>query len=189
LINGDNFFQVFYVQAKSQPQVDDMTDHIRSILRMHHRPQAHYTVENLNSLLEAARQISLAMAGVMLGVALLILTTAGIGIMNIMLFTVTQRTKEIGLRKALGARPQEIRMQFLLEAVFISLLGAMVGLVGGVSLVTVAGQFAPGPVPISVSWLSVPFALLVPSAVGVLFGYRPATHAARLNAIEALRFD
>src|SRR5262249_48922209 len=136
-----------------------------------------------------AKQVSTAMAMVMLGVAMLILTTAGIGIMNIMLFTVSQRTKEIGLRKALGARPEEIRMQFLLEAVFISLLGAVVGLVGGITLVSVAGELAPGPVPITVSWLSVPFALVVPAAVGILFGYRPASHAARLNAIEALRAD
>jgi putative ABC transport system permease protein len=188
-MNGDSFFQVIYAQANSPQDVPAMTDRIEALIRSHHRPEARYSVENMTSLLATANQISLAMAGVTLGVAMLILTTAGIGIMNIMLFTVTQRTREIGLRKALGARPAEIRMQFLFEAVFISLAGALIGFASGATLVWLAAQFAPGPIPIGISWVSVPFALLVPSAVGVLFGYRPARQAARLNAIDALRAD
>lgn len=187
--NGDDFFQVLYVQSESAQEVERLTTDVAEVLRRHHRPEARYSVQNMSSLLAAAKDISFAMAGVMLGVAMLILTTAGIGIMNIMLFNVSQRTKEIGLRKALGARPEEIRMQFLLEAIFISLLGAAVGLVSGATLIIVVGQLAPGPVPIAISWVSIPFALLIPSAVGILFGYRPATHASRLNAIEALRAD
>ena len=187
--NGDNFFQVLYVQSQSALEVNSVTVRLSEMLHRHHRQEARYSIQNMGSLLSAAKQISLAMAAVMLGVAMLVLTSAGIGIMNIMLFNVTQRTKEIGLRKAIGARPQEIRMQFLLEAIFISLLGAAVGLAGGVVLIIIVGQITPGPVAISVSWISVPFAFLVPAAVGVLFGYRPATQAARLNAIEALRAD
>jgi len=109
--------------------------------------------------------------------------------MNIMLVNVSQRTHEIGVRKALGARPGEIRVQFLLEAFFISFAGAVVGVVTALALVWLVARLTEGIVPLGISWTAVAVALVVSSGVGVLFGYRPASEAANLNPIDALRMD
>ena len=109
--------------------------------------------------------------------------------MNIMLVNVSQRTHEIGLRKALGARPDEIRIQFLMEAFFISFAGAVVGVVAALGLVWLVRRLTEGIVPLGISWIAVAVALVVSSGVGVLFGYRPASEAANLNPIEALRME
>jgi putative ABC transport system permease protein len=109
--------------------------------------------------------------------------------MNIMLVNVSQRTHEIGVRKALGARPDEIRIQFLLEAFFISFAGALVGVAIALGLVWLGTHLTEGMVPLGVSWTAVAVALVVSSGVGLLFGYRPASEAANLNPIDALRFE
>jgi putative ABC transport system permease protein len=109
--------------------------------------------------------------------------------MNIMLVNVSQRTHEIGLRKALGARPGEIRVQFLLEAFFISLAGAVAGVVAALGLVWTVARLTENIVPLGVSWMAVLLALVVSSGVGILFGYRPASEAANLNPVDALRIE
>ncbi len=129
------------------------------------------------------------MSAVLIAIATLTLVTAGTGIMNIMLVNVSQRTHEIGLRKALGARPDEIRIQFLMEAFFISFAGAVVGVVAALGLVWLVRRLTEGIVPLGISWIAVAVALVVSSGVGVLFGYRPASEAANLNPIEALRME
>ena len=129
------------------------------------------------------------MSAVLIAIATLTLVTAGTGIMNIMLVNVSQRTHEIGLRKALGARPDEIRIQFLLEAFFISFAGAVVGVVAALGLVWLVRRLTESIVPLGISWIAVAIALVVSSGVGVLFGYRPASEAANLNPIEALRME
>jgi putative ABC transport system permease protein len=109
----------------------------------------------------------------------------GIGIMNIMLVSVTERTREIGLRQALGARPRDVRLQFLLEAVMLSLIGGLVGVIAGVGgshLFNELGTMRTELVP-----ESVPLAFCAAAAVGIFFGYYPATQAAQLDPIEALR--
>jgi putative ABC transport system permease protein len=186
-ITGESFFQVLYAQAESSGGVPDLTRQMNRLLQSRHRKEARYTVENLSSLIETANNISVAMSVVLIAIATLTLVTAGTGIMNIMLVNVSQRTHEIGVRKALGARPDEIRIQFLLEAFFISFAGAVVGVVTALGFVWLVRHLTEGIVPLGISWMAVTIALVVSSGVGVLFGYRPASEAANLNPIDALR--
>jgi len=189
IITGDNFFQVIYAQATSSEEVETMTASLKNLLQSRHRHEARYDVQNLGSVLETVQNVSLAMSGVLVAVAILTLITAGAGIMNIMLVNISQRMNEIGLRKALGARPAEIRTQFLMEAVFISLGGALGGVLVTVFLIWLADHLIAGPVAIAVSWLGVLAAFALSTGVGLLFGYRPASEAARLNPVEALRAE
>jgi putative ABC transport system permease protein len=159
------------------------------VLQSRHRREAKYDVENLSSLLETAGDISLAMSAVLLAIGLVTLIVGGTGIMNIMLANIAERKREIGLRKALGARSSEIRLQFLLEAVFISSAGSIAGAFCALALLASAAVFVQDFVNLNVSWTSVLFALLVSSAVGVLFGYQPASRAASLHPVEALRIE
>jgi putative ABC transport system permease protein len=186
---GDNFLQVLYAQAASSEEVEAMTQQMSHLLHSRHRKEAHYTVDNLSSLLQTVNSISLAMTVVLIAIACLTLITAGTGIMNIMLVNVSQRTHEIGLRKALGAKPAEIRLQFLLEAFFISFTGAMVGVLAAIAVVWPVADLIKNIAPLGISWTAVAVALVVSSGVGVVFGYRPASEAANLNPIEALRIE
>ncbi len=188
-ITGDNFFQVIYAQAVSPEEVATLTEQMERLLISRHRKGAHYLVENLSSLLQTASKIAFAMSVVLLAIAALTLITAGTGIMNIMLVNVSQRTHEIGLRKALGARSAEIRLQFLLEAFFISLAGALAGVVMALTLVWSVAVSTKHVLPLDISWMAVFVAIVVSSGVGVLFGYRPASEAANLSPIEALRME
>ena len=191
---GDTFLVTLYAQASRPEDVPLVTDQVAQILKSRHRPEVEYDVENLSSILDASHRISVALTIVLLLVALLALVISGIGIMNIMLVTVTERTREIGLRKAIGARPREILYQFLFEAVLISGVGAVIGIVIAVAIplsVTILARFLPLPpgIQIPVSWLSVLAAFVVSCATGVLFGYLPAKTAARLQPVESLRFE
>ena len=188
-ITGDDFFQVLYVQAASPDEVPAVTAQLERLLHSRHRKGTRYTVENLRSVLQTAHSVSLGMSLVLVAVAILTLITAGAGIMNIMFVTVAQRTHEIGIRKALGARTAEIRLQFVLEAGFISLGGAIIGVAVAVGIIWFATGLLEGGAPLSVSWIAVLLALLLSTGVGVLFGYRPANAAAQLNPVEALRVE
>jgi len=189
LITGEAFLQVIYAQAESSSEVPAVTREIRRLLQSRHRREARYDVENLSSLLATAGDISLAMSAVLLAIGLVTLVVGGTGIMNIMLANIAERKREIGLRKALGARSSEIRLQFLLEAIFISSAGSIAGAFCAVALVVSAATFVKDFVYLDVSWASVAFALLVSSAIGLLFGYQPASRAASLNPVEALRAE
>lgn len=191
---GDAFILTLYAQADRPEDVPQVTDEVAQILRSRHRPEVEYEIQNLSSILETSRRISLAMTIVLLLIAMMALVISGIGIMNIMLVSVTERTHEIGIRKAIGARRQEILCQFLLEAILISGIGALVGIALAVAIpffVEVFGQFlpVPGGLSIPVSWLSVASAFIVSCATGVLFGYLPAKAAARLQPVESLRYE
>lgn len=189
LVTGEAFLQVIYAQAESSADVPQVTREIRSLLQSRHRREARYDVDNLSSLLDTATEISLAMTAVLLAIGLVTLIVGGAGIMNIMLANIAERKHEIGLRKALGARSSEIRLQFLLEAVFISSAGSIAGAFCAVALLASAAVFVRDFVNLDISWTSVAFALLVSSAIGLLFGYQPATRAASLNPVEALRTE
>jgi putative ABC transport system permease protein len=191
---GDAFIVTLYAQAGSPETVPVVTQEVTQILKSRHRPGAEYTVQNLSSILETSHRISLAMTIVLLLIAFLALLISGIGIMNIMLVTVTERTREIGIRKAIGAKRSEILCQFLLEAVLISGLGAVVGIAIAVAIpvsIEILVRLLPVPqgITIPISWLSVLLAFVVSCATGVLFGYLPAKTAARLQPVESLRYE
>ena len=191
---GDAYIVTLYAQADTAEDVPEVTAEVAQILRSRHRPEVEYDVQNLSSILETSRRISLAMTIVLLLIAMLALVISGIGIMNIMLVSVTERTHEIGIRKAIGARRQEILYQFLLEAILISGAGALVGIGLAVAipfLIEIMAQFfpIPGGLTIPISWLSVALAFIVSCATGVLFGYLPAKTAARLQPVESLRYE
>lgn len=189
LVTGEAFLQVIYAQAESSADVPNVTQEMKRLLQSRHRREARYDVENLSALLETAGDISLAMTAVLLAIGLVTLTVGGTGIMNIMLANIAERKQEIGLRKALGARSSEIRLQFLLEAVFISSTGSIAGAAFAVALVASATVFVKDFVNLNISWTAVAFALIVSSAVGLLFGYQPASRAASLHPVEALRTE
>lgn len=182
---GHNYVEVIYAQASATNEVGILTSDIGRILKERHRAEAKYTIENLVGLLRTANRISAGMTFMLLALAALTLTVAGAGIMNIMLVNVAERTREIGVRMAIGAKPSEIRMQFLLEAIFISLAGALLGVIGALALIW-SVAILTNAAGVSVSWLGVLCALVVATGIGVLFGYRPASEASKLNPVEAL---
>ncbi len=177
-----------YVQAKTPEEVPALTDLIRQILSSRHRSGAKYLVDNLGSILETARNIGTALSIVLVLVSLIALVISGIGIMNIMLVTVTERTREIGLRMAVGAARRDVLEQFLTEAIIISVGGGGVGILIGIA-VPLSVQFFVDGVAIPVSWWSIVVAFSVSVAVGLIFGMLPASRAARLNPTEALRYE
>ena len=161
---------------------------------LRHRPGADYQIQNLSSLLDAARKISLALTVLLIVVAMIALTISGIGIMNIMLVTVTERTREIGIRKAIGAPRSAILYQFLMEALLISGTGALAGIAIGVAIpvtLNIVLKLFPAAagIHIPISGISVMLAFLVSCSTGLLFGYLPANRAARLHPTESLRYE
>ena len=191
---GDEHIKTFYAQADKPEDVEMVTREVREILHSRHRPEVAYRVQNLASILDTARHVSMAMTIVLVLIAMIALGISGIGIMNIMLVTVTERTREIGIRKAVGAKHAAILYQFLLEAVMISGTGALTGILIAVAIpfsLEALLRFFPLPteVHVPVSWLSVVIAFVVSCATGVIFGYLPANKAAQLHPTDSLRYE
>jgi putative ABC transport system permease protein len=186
---GTDSVKVLYAQASTPESVPIVTGETGRLLRSRHRDGALYDVQDLRAILEATRKISLAVSLVLLGVGSITLIISGVGIMNIMLVTVTERTREIGVRKAIGAAKREILYQFLLEAVIISASGALIGIFIATSIPFIIRPFIPEGLTIPISGLSIIAAFLVSCMTGVIFGYLPASRAARLQPTEALRYD
>ncbi len=177
-----------YVQAKRAEDVEALTGEVKSILEGRHRKGARYFVDNLGAILDTAKNISLILTFVLILVAAIALIISGIGIMNIMLVTVTERTKEIGTRMAVGASRRVILAQFLMEAVLISTGGGLIGILVGVSG-PLAAQWLVPEFSVAISPVSVVVAFVVSFAVGLVFGMLPANRASQLNPIEALRYE
>ncbi len=177
-----------YVQARSASDVEPLTAAVKSILEARHRPGAKYSVQNLVAILSTARQIASILTAVLVMVSAIALIISGIGIMNIMLVTVTERTREIGLRMAVGARRRDVLEQFLAEAVMISLAGGVAGILIGVAI-PLSVQFFTDEVQIPISPVSIGVAFTVSVLVGLIFGILPANRAAKLNPTEALRYE
>ena len=166
-----------------------MQDDVTSLLRQRHRLQSFqdddFSVRNLADL-AAAREASASTLSLLLAaVAGVSLAVGGIGIMNIMLVSVTERTREIGIRLALGARGFDILRQFLLEAVTLTIIGGTVGVLGGLATAYAISQVAGWPLLVEPS--SVMLAVFVSGLIGVFFGWYPAIRAAKLDPIDALR--
>jgi len=186
---GNEYAKVLYAQAGHPEDVAAVTNSVGAVLRSRHRSEAVYEVQDLRSLLEATQRISAALTVTLLFVAGIALTISGVGIMNIMLVTVTERTREIGVRKAIGAQRKEILYQFLIEAFLISGIGAAIGILIAVAVPVLARPLLPEGIYIPISWWSVIVAFTVSCLTGVFFGYLPANKAASLQPTEALRYE
>lgn len=178
---------LIYVSARSTALVPLATRRIQQLLEARHRPGSSYRVENLSEILKAARRIANALTVILFLIGAISLIISGIGIMNIMLVTVTERTREIGIKMAVGARRREILFQFLTESIFMATGGGAVGILLGVSGPLVAKWFAGFEIPISPISIVLAFSLSV--IVGTTFGILPANRAAKLNPTEALRYE
>lgn len=176
-----------YFSAASPQDVGPATAAIKRVLQARHRPESVYSVQNLTQLLAVAGRIADALTLVLMLVALVTLLVSGIGIMNIMLATVSSRIREIGIRKAIGATNREIRFQFLAEAILISLTGGITGILTGLALPYSLRFFTDYRVPIS--GLSAIIAILISSIVGIIFGTVPASRASQLDPVESLRYE
>jgi macrolide transport system ATP-binding/permease protein len=185
------FVNQIYLQAVSADAVQSAIRQVTETLQRRHRIKpgetADFAVRNLSQIAETAQSSSRIMALLLAAVASISLLVGGIGIMNILLVSVTERTREIGLRMAIGARRLHVLLQFLAEAVLISVSGGVVGIAVGVALSQGISIVAGWPTPISFTAIAGGF--LFSAAVGIFFGYYPARKAARLDPIEALRYE
>ncbi|HEX8878896.1 MAG TPA: ABC transporter permease, partial [Candidatus Acidoferrum sp.] len=177
------------VQADNAEDVPPVARQLDQLLHSRHPAEADYKVQTLTAILGAARNISLALTLVLIIIAAIALLISGIGIMNIMLVTVTERTHEIGIRKAIGAARREILYQFLVESFFISGGGAVIGILVGIAVPVAVQSFLPGNLRVPVSPLSVVIAFVVSCSTGLFFGYLPANQAASLQPVESLRYE
>jgi putative ABC transport system permease protein len=191
---GSNSVSVINVKVADADQIDTAIEEISAILREEHgvvEGDEDFIIQSQQDILDASTQISDTLTLFLGGIAAISLVVGGIGIMNIMLVSVTERTREIGIRKAVGARRQDILIQFLLESATLSLMGGVIGVGLGWVASRLMGAFQLGTSGINpvVGLDTVVLATVVSMAVGVFFGVYPATRAAGLNPIEALRYE
>ena len=185
---GSDRVRTIYVKAESQEKIDSVITQITVLLADRHDVDAgapDFSVQTQQDIIATQEATTAAFRDLLAWVAGISLLVGGIGIMNIMLVSVTERTREIGLRQALGARPADVLMQFLLEAIILSLVGGLAGViigVGGSYLFNALGTMQTRIVP-----MSIPLAFGAAAIVGIFFGYYPAAQAAKLEPIVALR--
>jgi putative ABC transport system permease protein len=176
-------------QAARAEDVPLVVRQLGQLLRSRHPAEAEYKVQTLTAILSMAKKISMALTILLILVAFIALLISGIGIMNIMLVTVQERTREIGIRKAIGATRKEILYQFLIEAFLISGGGAVLGILIGIAIPVSVQQLLPGNLRVPISGLSVIIAFVVSCSTGIFFGYLPANQAAKMQPIESLRYE
>ena len=190
-LTGTWFVNVIAVSAADQASIPLVQSEIFGLLRQRHRivagMQDDFDVRNLQDIANAAASSATTMEFLLAGVAIVSLLVGGIGIMNIMLVSVTERTREIGLRIAVGARSNSILLQFLIEAVVLSGVGGLIGVVIGVIGSGAVAIFGNWPMAIPVTGIALAFSFA--ALTGIFFGYYPASKAAHLDPIEALRFE
>ena len=190
-LTGESSFRAISVQAESAERIPDVVAQIEALLRQRHRiPEGgedDFLIRNMQDMLEMATSTAETMTillGAIAGVSLLV---GGIGIMNIMLVSVTERTREIGVRMAVGARGADILLQFLVEAVVLSVGGGLIGIGLGFAIAEIVSAKLGWTTLVSLD--SVALAFVFSAAIGIFFGFYPARKAAGLDPIEALRYE
>jgi putative ABC transport system permease protein len=184
---------VITVAIADLSRLDETKRHVASVMRSAHRLKAgekdDFEIQSADQIAKSFEKLSTTVTLVMGGIVGIALLVGGIGIMNIMLVSVKERTREIGICKAIGARSRDILMQFLIEAVTLSVLGGLIGLMIGYALGFAISKMIPDFPPAYVPWWAVALSFLFSASVGVIFGVVPASQAARLDPIEALRYE
>jgi putative ABC transport system permease protein len=182
----DNIKEIFFKMA-DPTMVGPGAKQITALIQRRHRPNSVYHAETLTGILSTMNKVADDLTWVLVIVAFITLVVGGVGIMNSMLANVQARTREIGIRKALGATRREIRLQFLTEAVLLSFAGGILGTIIGLGIPISIGLLTPYKIP--VDWRSAVIALLTAVVVGVISGTVPANHAARLDPVETLKYE
>jgi putative ABC transport system permease protein len=190
-LSGATSFRSFVVQAASANVVPEVQEEITNILRQRHRigedKEDDFLIRSQQEITETATETSKVMTILLGAIAGISLLVGGIGIMNIMLVSVTERTREIGVRLAVGARSHDILLQFLAEAVALSILGGAIGLGLGILSSELVTMYLGWPTLVSTNWIFISF--LASVAIGIFFGFYPARKAAQLDPIDALRYE
>lgn len=190
-LSGGRYISFIQASANSLSQIDQAQEELRSIMRRAHHlnpgEDDDFTIRNQADITEAATETSKVLTVLLASVAGVSLIVGGIGIMNIMLVSVTERTREIGIRKAIGARKGSILIQFLIEAVILCIFGGILGIAFGIGIGNFAGSFLNAQLAIPYDWVMIGITMCI--VVGLIFGTYPAYKAANLDPIEALRYE
>lgn len=188
---GIDYLSSLVVAVRSQEVMDQTRDQVGYYLLARHKindpVQADFRIMSQTDILDTVSQVTGTFTALLSGIAAISLLVGGIGIMNIMLVTVTERTREIGLRKALGAKRKTIIAQFLIEAIILTFTGGLVGMLLGIILFAVVSKLIN--LPFVLSFFSIILAIGVSGIIGVVFGWYPANKASKLSPIEALRYE
>ncbi len=190
-LTGDSYFRALVVQVQSPTMVDGVVEQVTDLLRQRHRiregAEDDFVVRTQQELAETATEMTRIMTMLLGSIAGVSLLVGGIGIMNIMLVSVTERTREIGIRMAVGARGKDILLQFLAEAVTLSVIGGIIGILAGAGAARLIAAKTEWPTLIAPSSIALSFAFS--ATIGIFFGFYPARKASRLDPIEALRYE
>lgn len=190
-IQGVDFVGAILLSAASKQDIPEAQQQVTDLLRIRHRlaewQDNDFTIRNQSDIAAAANATSSIMTSLLGGIASISLIVGGIGIMNIMLVSVQERTREIGIRMSIGARRRDVLQQFLLEAIMLSVIGGLIGVALGVGISSLISKFAGWPVFVSPAAIALAF--FTSAFVGILFGFYPARKAAQLSPIDALRYE